>query len=256
MKGQQRVDRPWPRPRRPWLMAMQWHDLLFAHWPVQPEVLRSLIPPALELDTFDGTAWLGIVPFRMAGVRPHYVPELPWLSAFPELNVRTYVSAGGKPGVWFFSLDAANPLAVRGARTLFHLPYFDASMSCTSDGEMIRYASKRTHRGAPSATLGMRYGPTGPVALASPNSLDAWLTERYCLYAANRRGKVWRGEIHHRPWPLQPAEVKIEDNTMADQIRLTLPVQPPLVHFVRRLDVVAWSLDALTGTQHGAPAPS
>lgn len=248
--------RPWPRPQRPWVMTMQWHDLLFAHWPLQPEVLRPLIPPVLEIDTFDGSAWLGIVPFRMAGVRPHYVPELPWLSAFPELNVRTYVTAGGKPGVWFFSLDAANPLAVRGARTVFHLPYFDARMRCSADGERIRYSSYRAHRKASGATLGMRYGPTGPVRLALPGSLDAWLTERYCLYAANHRGTVWRGEIHHRRWPLQPAEIEIEHNTMAEQLRLVLPAHPPLVHFARRLDVVAWGLDILTGTHRSAPAPS
>src|SRR5919202_1981641 len=109
------AHRPWPLPPRPWVLAMQWHDLLFMHGPVPPALLRPLIPPALELETFDGTAWLGITPFRMAGTRPRFVPPLPWVSAFPELNVRTYVTAEGKPGVWFFSLDAGNPLAARGA---------------------------------------------------------------------------------------------------------------------------------------------
>jgi uncharacterized protein YqjF (DUF2071 family) len=170
---------------------------------------------------------------------------LPWISAFPELNVRTYVSAGGKPGVWFFSLDAANPLAVRVARTTFHLPYFDARMTCVSDGKAIRYASYRMHRGAPNATLELRYHPTGPIFRANPGSLDAWLTDRYCLYAANHQGSVWRGEIDHQPWPLQSAEAEITHNTMGEQLRLVLPGHPPLLHFVRRLDVVAWSLDAL-----------
>ena len=122
------AHRPWPLPSRPWVLAMQWHDLLFMHWPVSPAVLRPAIPPMLELETFDGAAWLGVTPFRMKGTRPPLVPPLPWFSAFPELNVRTYVTAEGKPGVWFFSLDAGNPLAVRGARALFHLPYYGAVM--------------------------------------------------------------------------------------------------------------------------------
>lgn len=242
------ADRPWPVPRRPWVMAMQWHDLLFAHWPIEADRVRPLIPPTLELETYNGTAWLGIVPFRMAGVRPRNVPDIPWLSAFPELNVRTYVTAGGKPGVWFFSLDAANPVAVRGARTAFHLPYFDARMRCQANGDAILYTSIRTHRQAPCATLAMRYRPTGPIYQAQEGSLDAWLTSRYCLYAANRGGTVWRGEIHHQPWPLQPAEAEFEDNTMNEQIGLVLPDQSPILHFTRHLDVVAWTLNELSGT--------
>src|SRR5262245_14397007 len=121
--------RPWPIPREPFAMWMIWHDLLFAHWPIPIDTMRRAVPERLALDTFDGSAWVGVVPFRMSGVRPRFVPSMPWLSAFPELNVRTYVTAGGKPGVYFFSLEAANPVAVRAARTFFHLPYFDARMS-------------------------------------------------------------------------------------------------------------------------------
>jgi len=153
-------------------MAMQWHDLLFMHWPVPPAVLRPLIPPALALETFDGAAWLGVTPFRMAGTRPRLVPPLPWLSAFPELNVRTYVTAEGKPGVWFFSLDAANPLAVRGARALFHLPYYDAAMEVEKDGHGVRYTSTRTHRGTLSATFTGGYRPCGPVTPADVCTSD------------------------------------------------------------------------------------
>jgi uncharacterized protein len=239
------AHRPWPFPRRPWVMAMQWHDLLFMHWPVPPAVMHAWIPSALALDTFDGTAWLGIVPFRMAGTRPRLVPPLPWLSAFPELNVRTYVTAEGKPGVWFFSLDASNPLAVRGARTLFHLPYYDAAMTIKSDGGVVRYTSRRTHRGAPSATFNGRYRPIGPVYYAAVGSLESWLTERYCLYAADRRGRLWRGDIHHTRWPLQPAEADIACNTMADPLQLSLPPRALLLHFAQRLDVVAWTLEAV-----------
>jgi len=221
---------------------MQWHDLLFAHWPLRPDVLRPLIPPSLALDTFEGDAWLGVVPFRMAGVRQRLSPPLPHLSAFPELNVRTYVVAGGKPGVWFFSLDAANPLAVHAARFAFHLPYFNASMRCDPTAGGVRYASVRTHRGAPPAELRADYGPIGPVRHAARGSLEAWLTDRYCLYSANRAGRVWRAEVDHARWPLQPAWADVRRNTMASQIGIGLAT-PPLLHFSRRLDVIAWGIE-------------
>jgi uncharacterized protein YqjF (DUF2071 family) len=210
------------------------------HWPVPGHALRASIPPPLAIDIFDGTAWIGVVPFRMTGIRPRALPPLPWLSAFPELNVRTYVTTEGKPGVWFFSLDAANPVAVRVARWLFHLTYYDARMTSECRGDQVHYRSHRTHRGAPSAIFQARYRPSGPVAYASPGTLDHWLTERYCLYAADRHGQLWRGDIHHVCWPLQPAEAEVSTNTMLDQIGLTLPDRPPLLHFARRLDVVGW----------------
>jgi uncharacterized protein YqjF (DUF2071 family) len=224
-------------------MAMCWRDLLFAHWPVPAEALRGLIPPRLTLETFGGSAWLGVVPFRMTGVRPRMLPDTPGVSAFAELNVRTYVTDGQHPGVWFFSLDAASPLAVRAARASFHLPYFDAQMRCEpdgADGAGLRYASDRTHRGAPPAALRARYRPTGPAYQSQPGSLDEWLTERYCLYAADRRGRVRRGDIWHARWPLQPAEAELDLQEMTYQIGLRPPAGPPLLHFARALDVVAW----------------
>lgn len=235
------AHRPWPLPRRPWVMAMQWHELLFIHWPVPAAALRPFIPPGLELQTWDGSAWLGVVPFMMRGVRPRLTPDLPGISAFPELNVRTYVTLGGKPGVWFFSLDAANRLAVRVARYTFHLPYMDARMACEPQGEAVRYRSLRTHPGAPPAAFRAEYRPTGPIYHSTPGSFEHWLTERYCLYAANRRGQIWRGDIHHGPWPLQPAEAEIAENSMAAQIRLNLSPTPALLHFARRIDVAAWA---------------
>lgn len=236
------AHRPWALPARPWALAMQWHVLLFMHWPVRPEALRRYIPPSLEIETFDGAAWLGVVPFQMKGVRPRYGPAMPWLSAFAELNVRTYVTIGGKPGVWFFSLDAANPVAVRAARYAFHLPYYDGRMAVRRrHEEEVQYTSVRTHHGAPPAGFAARYRPTGPAGRAASGTIDRWLTERYCLYAGDWSGHVWRGEIHHRPWPLQPAEAEIECNTMTAPLRLALPATPPLLHFARRIDVVAWS---------------
>jgi uncharacterized protein YqjF (DUF2071 family) len=237
------AHRPWELPSRPWLLAMRWHDLLFMHWPVPHDRLRSLIPPALSIDTFDGTAWIGVTPFRMTGVRPRAMPSLPWLSAFPELNVRTYVTIAGKPGVWFFSLDAANPVAVRIARLVFRLPYYDARMSSEPSGDAVRYASVRTHRGAPTAAFRGTYQPLGPVHHAASGTLDHFLTERYCLYTIDRHGQVWRGDIHHARWPLQPAVSEVEVNTMVGALGLMLPDVQPLLHFARRLDVVAWLLE-------------
>lgn len=234
--------RPWPLPQHSWVMAMAWEDLLFAHWLVPAEVLQRLLPAGLEPDLHDGQAWLGVVPFRMAGTRLRGLPPMPGAADFPELNVRTYVTHGGKPGVWFFSLDAASWLAVRTARRVFHLPYFDARMTVRADGGGVRYESVRTHRGAPRAELRAIYHPAGDVCRAAPGTIEHWLVERYCLYAADARGRLWRGEIHHAPWPLQRAEAVIGINTMAAPIGIDLSSAPALLHFARRIDVVAWRI--------------
>jgi uncharacterized protein len=219
---------------------MSWQNLLFMHWPVRENVLRPLIPPPLRLDTFDGSAWLGITPFRMSGTRPRSLPSFPPLSDFPELNVRTYVTAEDKPGIWFFSLDAHNPIAVRLARATFHLPYFDAKMSYHVVGEEVRYRSVRTHRGASPAEFAARYRPVGDPFESRPETLEHFLTERYCLYSASRRGTVYRGEIHHPLWPLQPAEAEIGTLAMTQQIGVAPPERAPILHFSKRLDVLAW----------------
>lgn len=217
---------------------MVWHDLLFLHWPVPTAALRRLIPDALELETFRGDAWLAVVPFHMSGIRLRGFPGIPGQSAFPELNVRTYVRYRDCPGVWFFSLDAANPLAVRIARATFHLNYLDAAMTCVGDGDGIRYESRRTHRGAADAALRVRYRPAGPPRPSPSGSLEHWMTERYSLYAMAPGGAVLRGDIRHAPWALQPAEAEVTANTMTEGLGIEL-VGPPLSHFVRRLDVLA-----------------
>ena len=232
-------------------MRMTWSDLLFAHWPVNAAVLRAKIPPRLELDLFDDAAWLGIVPFRMSDTAPRGVPALPGVSAFPELNVRTYVAAEGKPGVWFFSLDAGSALAVWGARTFFHLPYFRARMRCAALASPdrigasggVQYESRRVHAGAPPAEFGAEYRPLAPPAPAQVGTLDYFLTERYCLYSANARGALFRCNILHAPWPLQRAEARITRNTMAQAHGIALPDAPPLLHFARELEVRAWWLE-------------
>jgi len=224
---------------------MTWHDLLFAHWRVPEAALRPHIPDRLQIDRHEDRAWLGIVPFGMSGTRPRWMPA-GGLFAFPEINVRTYVVADGKPGVWFFSLDAASWLAVRGARMLYHLRYYDARMSLERDAEgWVHYRSRRTHRGAPAAEFSARYRPVGDVYTSAPGTLESWLTDRYCLYAADGRGRVYRGEIHHPPWPLQQAEAQWERNTMSEPLGITLPAEQPLLHFSARLDVVGWGLERL-----------
>jgi uncharacterized protein YqjF (DUF2071 family) len=230
--------RPWPLPKAPWILAMQWHDLLFLHWPIPPVWLRPLIPPGLALDTRDGAAWLGIVPFYMKGTRPRLLPSLPWLSNFPELNVRTYVTAEGKPGVWFFTMDLTNPLAVRAARLAFHLPYFDARMTVRRRGLGVLYQSRR--KGRTTAELVATYAPAGTIFTPGAGTLEHWLTERYCLYSADRRGRLYRAEIQHPPWLLQPATAEIQRNTLTQPLGFELPNISPLAHFARRQDVVAW----------------
>ena len=250
----ERSHRPWPIPSSPWIMSQSWHDLLFAHWPVDAAHLRPLIPAPLDVDKFQSEAWIGVVPFRMSGVRLRATPALPTLSAFPELNVRTYVSHSGKPGVWFFSLDAANAIAVSVARAWFHLPYFNARMRCENRNGWIEYSSERTHRGAPAAKLHASYRPTGEVFRAQPGTLDHFLTERYCLYAAAAKGQLTRGEIQHAPWQLQPAQADFSENTMIEaamNIECGSPAPPltddprrptqPLLHFSARQDVIVWN---------------
>ncbi len=223
-------------------MRMRWHDLLFAHWSFEPEAVQRLLPAGLRVDTWQGRAYVGVVPFRMSDVAPRGLPGLPGLSAFPELNVRTYVTVEDKPGVWFFSLDAHQRLAVRVARRWFHLPYMDARMHCRRDPSgWVEYASMRTHRGEPSADLKARYRPRGEIFWSEPDSLEHWLTARYCLYAVDPHERIWRGEIDHDPWNLQRAEAEWTRQTMLQPLGLQTQ-GPPHLLFAKDLSVRAWRL--------------
>ena len=232
---EQVAHRPWPPPSRRWVMTQTWTDLLFAHWPIPPEQLAPHIPEGLELDLFAGTAWVGVVPFRMWNVAPRGVPNVPGLSAFPELNVRTYVTTAGKPGVYFFSLDAYNLAAVRTARLLFNLPYHYARMEVVVRKQVVHYASARRNGRREFEAV---YWPVGEAFEPAAGSLDFFLTERYCLYVRSRSGRINRLEIHHRPWSLRSAVVQIAKNTMADDLIFDTP--PLMLHFAARQDVVAW----------------
>ena len=230
---EQTAHRPWPLPAEPWVMAQTWERLLFAHWPVPPGQLS--VPDGLRLDTFEGSAWLGVTPFRLTGLRLRGTVPLPGISSFLELNVRTYVTAGGKPGIWFFSLDASSQLAVEAARRLYRLPYFHADISVRRRGDEVVYDCSRHDGKAFSAV----YRPGGEVFKADPGSVEHFLTERYCLYAEHE-GELHRAEIHHRPWPLQTAEAQIDLNTMPP---VKLPDESPLTHYSARQDVVIWPLE-------------
>ena len=233
--------RPYPLPQEAWVLAQTWQRLLFAHWAVPVAMLRPLIPSAIEIDTWDGMAWVGVVPFRMTGVRLRWMPPVPGTDTFPELNVRTYVTKDGKPGVWFFSLDAGNPLAVMAARWL-HLNYYNARMTIIENGDTTQYTSYRTHPGANAAVFVGNYRPTGSVQEYSPDSLDRWLTERYCLYTADKNGTIYRGDIQHKQWDLQPAEADIQQNTMAQAAGITLPDTKPLLHYAHHMDMLTWMI--------------
>jgi hypothetical protein len=230
--------RPWPLPRGPWIMQQTWHDLLFAHWSLPESAMRSLVPASLTLDRFDGRCWMGVVPFRMSDIHARGLFPFFGLSQFAELNVRTYVTYGGKPGVYFFSLDAANLPAVWAARQFYHLPYFYAVMSSQEAAGEIRY---RSHRQKGDAEFRGQYHPTTEVRLREKGTIEHWLTERYCLYTTHH-GRVYRGEIHHQPWPLQEAEAEIEVNTVAAAAGIALPAIAPLLHFAHRLEVLIWPL--------------
>jgi uncharacterized protein YqjF (DUF2071 family) len=233
----QQKHRPWPLPSNSWIMTQIWRDLLFAHWAVPVDTLRAVVPPEFPLDTFDGRAWLTVTPFHMAvGFRA--LPDFPTMSNVPELNCRTYVTVNGKPGVYFFSLDTSSRIAIWGARTLYHLPYVHARMEVKNNGALVQTASFREH-----ARWRADYQPMGGVHIATPGTLDHFLTERYCLYT-RWHAQLYRADIHHLPWPLQHASTTINENSIAQAVGITLdrPSQPDVLAYASELHVLIWSL--------------
>ena len=235
--------RPWPIPSHPWTWRQSWQELLFAHWAVPTWKLRSLVPDSLAIQEFDGTSWVGVVPFRMTGVMRRPFPDLPGVSAFPELNLRLYVERDGKPGVWFLSLDAANRLAVWAARRFFHLPYYLAQMKHESQGGYIQFASCRNQNC--DVSVRAEYRPQSEVYEAKAGTLEHFLTERYCLYAQSPEGTLFRGHVHHVPWPLQKAAGTIEASELVTPFGITLRGDP-LLHYSEGVDVVVWPLERLS----------
>jgi uncharacterized protein len=226
---------------------MDWHHLLFLHWVVAAEQLRPLVPSALDLDLFEGRAYVGLVPFTMTGVRPVGLPAVPGLSNFHETNVRTYVHRAGRdPGVWFFSLDAANPIAVAIARTFVHLPYHHARMRMNVNPGEIAFTSRRLWPGPRPATSAIVGTPVGTPAPARPDTLECFLVERYLLYATHR-DRLYQGQIHHSPYPLQSAEVPIIDENLIAAAGIERPDAAPLAHYARGVRVEAFALSRVKG---------
>lgn len=207
---------------------------------MDPEVVAKRLPPGVTLDTRNGNAWVGVVPFLMSDVAPRLCPPTPGLSRFPELNVRTYVTVNSKPGVWFFSLDAASRFAVRAARATFNLPYMDATMSINqTDGRMINYISHRTHLGEVAAEFEATYFTDDEFREAEPGTLNHWLTARYCLYCVDRRGRICRGEIDHPPWKVATATCDERVNTMGEGLGFSFS-GPPHLLMAEPIEVRAW----------------
>ena len=233
---------PWRvRPRGLPLMRQTWGKLLFMHWPIDAALLRPLIPARLDVETYEGRAWVGVVPFTMWGIRATCAPPVPGLHAFHELNVRTYVRLGDVPGVWFLSLDCPRALAVWGARRFFHLPYFRAQMSLEQRGDKIIYSSRRTQTGAPRADFDATWEIGDALPTTSPGSLDFFLTERYCLYSA-RGGRLYRCRIFHKPWPLRRAELHALRSNMIESHGLPTPAGEPLLHYAEAVRTRIWPI--------------
>ncbi len=214
-----------PKNCRP--VSMRWRNLLFAHWPIEPEKIRPLLPSKLELDTYDGWAWIGIVPFHLT-IRLNWMP---FAFEFPEVNVRTYAKHRGKTGVWFFSLDASSRLAVTTARWRYCLPYHRAKMKLQIDRQCasrwIQFESRRTGRSTKPALLEIEYGPLGESFHAETDSLEHWLTERYSLFAVDQKGAIACADVEHIPWPLHRAEATFKTNTMLQPLGLKILVPGP-----------------------------
>jgi uncharacterized protein len=232
------AHRPFPPPKHLWVHRQTWHDLLFAHWALDPEPVRAAMPAPLRpfLDVREGKAWVGVIPFWMSNVRMRWLPPVPTAGKFPELNVRTYLTIEGKPGVYFFSLDAGSLLAVIGARVGYALPYWWAKMSTRRDKRIEYHSERRSGR----AVLHAKFAAVGEEFNAAPGSIESFLVERYCLYTT-RGEKILRGNIHHAPWPLQIAEADIFMNTMAEAAGITLPTEKPLLHYAKEMPVLVWA---------------
>jgi uncharacterized protein YqjF (DUF2071 family) len=224
-------------------MGQSWERLAFLHWPVPPDALAGVLPPGVEPDIYDGSAWLGVTPFEVHSFRLRATLPFPLISTFPELNVRTYVTSLGKPGIWFLSLDTCNRLAVHAARKAYRLPYHHAHQATRRSGDWVEFASARGE-----ARFAARYRPVGRVHEARPGSFEYFMAERYCLYTVDDELRLLRGDIHHRPWPLQQVELEIGGNTMARPYGIELTGRPR-AHYAGRLDVVFWRLapDVLAG---------
>ena len=248
-----------PLPPGHWAMSQRWNDLLFAHWPLPPSTIAPLLPEWLEVDTFQSKAWLGVVPFWLERIQFRGVPTLPGTQGFPDLNLRTYVrdKFSGTPGIYCFSLEASNLMAVGVARTLFHLPYHWAEMRFEqqSEREFAFYSRRRLSSDRP-VIFKARYrglGPTRRLAEARAGSLESFLMERSSLFSSNRAGQPIRSSLHSIPWPLEDAAAEIELNGLPASIGIELPNVEPVLHYARRLALYIWPAELVRPVLAGRP---
>jgi uncharacterized protein YqjF (DUF2071 family) len=227
-------------------MHQNWGKLLFLHWRVDPNLIRHLVPDALELDLYGDSAWIGIVPFTMWDIRafPPFAPPFPGLDEMHELNVRTYVHYNGVPGVWFFSLDVNSLIAAKTARAFFHLPYHHADIEF-SGKRSLKFRAART-QGA-EAMFRAAWTLGDPLPKAQPGSRDFFLTERYCLYAESD-GDLYRARIYHDPYPLQKATLKSYETNLFDVNRLPTPKTEPIIHYAEEVNTDIWYLESVDDT--------
>ena len=235
--------RPWPLPNEKWQWQQTWEDLAFIHWEIDESQIRDKVPPQLEIDKYKGKAYIGIIPFRMSGVTKRGYPSPSYFCDFPEINVRTYVTYEGKPGVFFFSLDVTNFLVVWFAKLFFYLPYYQAKMSVNEIGTSINYIHLRQDK-----VFEATYGSRGK-AMFEKESFEVWSTERYCLYSNNKAGNIFCADVHHQQWALETAELTIKANTMLNDFKIGQ--QHPSVLFSKSLDVAVYRLKKLTGIDKG-----
>ncbi|KAA9031579.1 YqjF family protein [Niallia endozanthoxylica] len=234
--------RPWPLPSKNWIMRQRWRNLLFSHWPIPPEILRRHIPSALEIDTYQGYAYLGVIVFVIEGIHPRGLSSISLTPVFPEVNLRTYVHYQGKPGVFFLSLDVEDWASYTIARRWYRLPYKKASILFQKDGETCICQSVRKGTIDPSISFGVKYEPTSELYFPKEGTLDYWLTERYCLFSTNNGSNIYSGEIHHQPWPLQKAEAEISKNTLFTPFKMEGVEGKPIYHFSKGLDTLFWNI--------------
>lgn len=228
-----------------WRMTQTWEHLLFAHWAVSPKALRGLIPAGLELDTHDGFAWISVIPFLLTRVRLRHLFPVPYVTTFPEINVRTYVKAGSTRGVYFLSLDTSHLLVTGIAKYWYRLPYYHARMDFRPHATRIDFQSERRPEKTP-AFCGS-YWPVSEPALAGENTLEHWLTERYTLFCQCKKTKrLYYANVYHEPWMLQRADAHIQANSMLSPLSLTVSEKPDLMVYARGVESYIWPLERLS----------
>ena len=217
-----------------WTMTQVWENVLFAHWSLPMEVVRKHIPAELEVDTFNGEAWVGVILFKMNGFKLRFTPfRYPF--SFPEINLRTYVKVNERPAIFFMTLDAADPLVVSVAKRWYRLPYFHAKMSFSKQEDMISFHSERKSVGD-SVVIGGEFYPVSEQFVPKDGSIDHWLTERYVYFNKDPNNHIYWGEVYHEPWQLRKVSGKFSDNTLLHPYQIELPGEPHLLHYSRGVE--------------------